>query len=126
MGVRQRHHPANARIEALGNPFDGAALSRRVASFEDDDYLQALVMNPLLKLDQLDLKPVHRLLVFFLAEVSPHRRRPVLDRMLGKPSLRFDHCSLTFEAGVPPKPSRRGRYSGFLPIQDKSGSEREL
>ena len=32
---RQRHHAADARVEALGDPLDGAALAGRVATLED-------------------------------------------------------------------------------------------
>src|ERR1035438_3690618 len=48
---------ADARIQALGDALDGAALAGCVAPLEEDDYLESLVANPLLKLDEFDLEP---------------------------------------------------------------------
>ncbi len=53
---RQRNHPEHARAHALGDRLDGAALAGAVAALEDDADLEALVLDPLLQLDQLDVK----------------------------------------------------------------------
>ena len=52
----QRHGAADARVETLGDPLDGAALARRVASLEDDDQLELLGDDPVLELDELALQ----------------------------------------------------------------------
>ena len=43
---RQGHHPADPRVQALGDALDDAALAGRVAPFEDDDQLVAGVRRP--------------------------------------------------------------------------------
>src|SRR5215813_9835078 len=53
---RQRRDPADARIEALRDPFDDPALSRRVAPLEDDHDLELLPHDPVLQLHQLALQ----------------------------------------------------------------------
>jgi hypothetical protein len=52
----ERDHPADARVEALGDAFDDAALAGRVATLEDDHDLEAVEAHPLLQLDQLELQ----------------------------------------------------------------------
>ena len=52
----QGHDAADARVQALGNPLDDAAFAGRVAPLEDDDDFDALVLDPFLELDQLDLQ----------------------------------------------------------------------
>jgi hypothetical protein len=54
---RQRHDAADARIEALRDPLDDAALAGGVAPFEDDDDLELPVDHPVLQLHQLPLQP---------------------------------------------------------------------
>jgi len=61
-GVRSEDPWANA----LGDTFDHATVSRRIAPFENDDDFEALVLYPFLELNQLDVK-----LVVFLFEFFP-------------------------------------------------------
>jgi hypothetical protein len=56
-GLLQRHHPAHARVEPLGDALDHAALAGRVAPFEDHRDLGSGVLDPVLQLDQLGLQP---------------------------------------------------------------------
>jgi len=39
IGGRQRHDPGHARIEPLSDPLDHAALTRRIAAFEQNQHL---------------------------------------------------------------------------------------
>jgi len=48
-GSRQRCDPADPRIEALRDPLDDPALSRRVAALEEDHDLQLVVHDPVLQ-----------------------------------------------------------------------------
>ena len=66
---RQRHHPEHARADALGDRLDGAALAGAVAPLEDDADLEALVHDPLLQLDQLDVQLGELLAVDFEIEL---------------------------------------------------------
>src|SRR5262245_60921142 len=50
---RQRRDPADPRIEALRDPLDDPALSRRVAALEEDHDLELLLHDPVLQLHQL-------------------------------------------------------------------------
>ena len=43
---RQRDDAEDARADSLGDGADRAALAGSVAAFEDDDYAQALVLDP--------------------------------------------------------------------------------
>src|SRR5262245_46032091 len=43
---RQRRDPADPRIEALRDPLDDPALSRRVAALEEDHNLELLLHDP--------------------------------------------------------------------------------
>jgi hypothetical protein len=52
----QRSNPADARIEALGDPLDDASLAGGIASFENDHELELMAQNPVLQLDQLALE----------------------------------------------------------------------
>ena len=52
-GRGQRNRPEDPRADALGDGLDRAALAGAVAALEDDADLQALVLDPLLQLDQL-------------------------------------------------------------------------
>ena len=54
-------HATDAWIEALGDALDGTALAGGVASFENNDDAEPLVLDPLLELYQLDLKICQRL-----------------------------------------------------------------
>src|SRR6266700_52979 len=47
-GCAQSDHTAYARVEALGNPLDGAALAGSVSAFKDTDHFQCLMPYPLL------------------------------------------------------------------------------
>src|SRR6516225_10976877 len=55
-GSRQRRDRADPRIEALRDPLDDPALSRRVAALEKDDDLELLLHDPVLQLHQLALQ----------------------------------------------------------------------
>ena len=57
VGRGQRRDPADARIEALGDALDDAALAGGVAPFEQHDDLEVLVHHPVLQLDQFALQP---------------------------------------------------------------------
>ena len=57
----QRDDPAVAGVEPLDDPLDGPALAGGVAPLEDHDDPQALVADPLLQADQLDLQPLELL-----------------------------------------------------------------
>ena len=52
----QRDDAEDARADALGDRLDRAALAGAVAPLEDDADLQALVHDPFLQLDQLDMQ----------------------------------------------------------------------
>ena len=54
---RQRHHPADARVEPLGDALDDAALAGGVAALEQHHHLQLLVHHPVLQLHQFPLQP---------------------------------------------------------------------
>ena len=54
---RKCRNAADAWIESLRDPFDGAALSGRVASFEEDNHLEIVRHDPVLQLDQFALQP---------------------------------------------------------------------
>jgi hypothetical protein len=51
----QGDDPADAGVQALGNPLDDATLAGGVSPLEDHDDLEALVPDPFLELDQFDL-----------------------------------------------------------------------
>ena len=53
---RQRHHAHHARIEALGDALDDAALAGGIAPLEDHEDFLALGLHPVLELDQLRLQ----------------------------------------------------------------------
>jgi hypothetical protein len=59
----QRHDPRDARVEVLRDPFDRAALARRVPALEDHHEPGALGPHPLLQLHQLRLQTQQLLLV---------------------------------------------------------------
>jgi hypothetical protein len=63
------HHPADARVQALGDPLDDAALARSVAPLEDHDHLETAALDRLLQLDELDLEPCQLLVVDLLREL---------------------------------------------------------
>ena len=65
----QRHHPTDAGVQPLRDPLDHAPLSRSVTPLEDDDDLQALVLDPFLQLDQLHLELGELLLVFLVLQL---------------------------------------------------------
>ena len=54
---RQRGNAADARVEALGDPLDHAALAGGITAFEDHDDLLLVVRDPVLQLHQLALQP---------------------------------------------------------------------
>src|ERR1035437_3791877 len=47
-GSAQRHHAADARIQALGDPLDRATFSGGIPTFEEGHEFQALMADPLL------------------------------------------------------------------------------
>ena len=70
---RQRRDAADARIEALRDALDDAALAGRIAPFEDHDDLELLRDDPVLQLDELALQP-EQLLEVELADPCPPAR----------------------------------------------------
>jgi hypothetical protein len=50
------NNAADAGVERVGDSLDGATLAGGVAALEDDHDSQALVPDPLLQFDQLDLE----------------------------------------------------------------------
>ena len=75
---RQRGDAADARVEALGDALDDAALAGGIAALEEDDHLELVVLDPVLQLDQLALQPEQLLEVDAPIERSGLRdvRRP--------------------------------------------------
>src|SRR4051794_15261926 len=59
----QSNHAGPARVEVLGEPLDGAALTRGVPPLEGHDELLPGVLDPALQLQQFDLQPALRDLV---------------------------------------------------------------
>src|SRR4029453_19520287 len=55
--------PKDPRAHALGDGLDNPALSRAVASLEDDADLEAFELDPLLEIHQLDMQLGELLLV---------------------------------------------------------------
>src|SRR5947209_17439417 len=51
----QRHYPRPARVQMLGEAFDGATLTRRVTAFKEHHDPLPAVLDPRLHLQQLDL-----------------------------------------------------------------------
>ena len=62
-GLVERHHARRAGIQVLGEALDRAALARRVAALEEEDVPDAVILAPVLQLQQLDLEAVLLLLV---------------------------------------------------------------
>ena len=56
VGRGQGGHAAHARVQALGDALDHAALAGRIAALEEDDHLFPVVLHPVLQLDQLALQ----------------------------------------------------------------------
>ena len=73
MGVPERHDAADARVERLGDALDGSAFAGGVAAFEEHHHAQALVADPLLEFDQLDLQAAQ--LTFRTCSTCPGARR---------------------------------------------------
>ena len=90
----QRHRAADARVEALRDPFDGSALARRVSSLEDDDQLELLGHDPVLELDELALQTQQ------LLEVKSARQRIVRFEMFGLRQKIGELIVLEFELDV--------------------------
>ena len=65
---RQRHDPSDTWTQVLGDALDDTALTGGVAALEDDDDLQALMLDPFLKLDELELQIEQLLLVLLVAQ----------------------------------------------------------
>ena len=55
-GAGKRDDAEDPRADAFGDGFDGAALAGAVAAFEDHNDAQALVLDPILELAELDLE----------------------------------------------------------------------
>src|SRR5262245_29405166 len=66
---RQGDHPEDAGADALGDRLDGPALPRPVPALEDDDDLQALVLDPFLELAELGLELEELLSVLLPAQL---------------------------------------------------------
>src|SRR5579871_1164492 len=96
----QRHHAANAWIEALGDSLDGPALARRISAFEQHDHSQPLEPHPFLQLHQLDLQPAQVLLVVaaWLEREMPGLldgpSGPPVMAVVGDPASAFSHGML--------------------------------
>ena len=58
----------DARADAFGEGFDGAALAGGIAAFKDDDDAQAFVLDPPLEFAEFGLKFSQFLDVFFAAQ----------------------------------------------------------
>ena len=65
---RQGDDPEDARAHPLGERADRAAFAGAVAALEDDDDPQALLLDPVLQMAQLDLQ-LPQLLLLCLSEV---------------------------------------------------------
>src|SRR5580704_3004920 len=74
----KRDHPENARANPLGHGFDRAALAGAVAPLEEDADLEALVHDPLLELDELDMQARKFALVFLQLQLAVGFRVVVL------------------------------------------------
>ena len=70
-GRRQRRDPRDARVQVLGDPFDGPALAGGVAALEDHDQALAVLAHPLLHLDQFRLQAEQFPLVELLVHPGP-------------------------------------------------------
>jgi hypothetical protein len=66
---RERDHPAIAWVEQRHDPLDDAALAGGVAAFEEDYDAQVSIPDPLLELDELDLKAPQLLVVLLAREL---------------------------------------------------------
>src|SRR3989338_7713551 len=55
-GRRKCGHPADTRIQPLGDALDYPSFAGCVTAFKKDDYFELLVHDPVLQLDQLALK----------------------------------------------------------------------
>jgi hypothetical protein len=78
-GCAEGFDPAVPGIEALRDSFDHAALARSIASFEDDYHLQSLMLDPFLKLHQLDLQTRQFLFVELLLDLFLGHNDPPID-----------------------------------------------
>ena len=76
----------------LGEPLDRAALARRIPALEEDDRAPAVVLEPVLELQQLDLQPVLLLLVF--VAIHPLRVRIALLPGVDRIALRIDQVRI--------------------------------
>jgi hypothetical protein len=56
VGRGQCGDTGHARVQALRDALDDAALARRIAAFEQDDDLLLAVLHPVLQLDQFALQ----------------------------------------------------------------------
>jgi len=86
-GGSQGDNAGDAGIEGLGDPLDDAPLSGGVSAFEEDDDFQALVLDPLLELDQLDLEAGKLFFVGFLIQLFGGRRGVFAGRGGGCPGF---------------------------------------
>ena len=97
VGVAERDDPAVARVQALGDPLDRAALAGGVATLEDHHHLQALVDDPLLHAHELGLEPLQLLLVLGLGQ-DLRRGRPRPSGVAFAALLMAAHASRTLTA----------------------------
>src|SRR3954462_2859941 len=101
---REGDDPEPPGPHTLGDRLDGAALPGPISALEDDAHLEALGLDPLLQLDQLDMQPPQLAIVFlplellFPAPVFPIRAGLVLlglgARFLGDGFGFHQQCSL--------------------------------
>ncbi|MDT4858452.1 hypothetical protein FQZ97_929220 [compost metagenome] len=88
VGRWQRHHPAHARVQALRDAFDHAALARRVAPLEHDHHLVPGGLHPVLQLHQFGLQ----------AEQFAEIRAPVL--LLPQQGIRIEIANQRIHVAV--------------------------
>ncbi|MCY1403690.1 hypothetical protein D9M71_188790 [compost metagenome] len=72
-GFLQRHHPRAARIEMFHEALDGAALARRVTTFEQHDDALPGFLDPVLHLEQFHLQLLLELLVLLALQACAVR-----------------------------------------------------
>jgi hypothetical protein len=92
VGRRQRRHPAHARVQALRDALDDAALAGGIAALEQDHHLVPGVHHPVLQLDQFGLQAEQ------LAEVALARR--IFHALVGIAAFQLRQQRVGIEAAV--------------------------
>ena len=94
-GRGERDDAEHARAHPLRDRLDRAALAGAVAPLEDDADLEALLLHPLLQLDELDVQLLQLLQVSLLGELGIRRRRGAL-RLLRRDRVSTLTLALSF------------------------------